>query len=222
MSTPTVRVTIMDKRYEVPQGLTILGAYEHAGYQLVRGVGCRGGVCGACATVYRVEGDARRRACLACQTAVQPGMILAPISSYPTNRPPYDVAAIRDPRRAVVDVFPEVQRCLGCNACNKICPHSIDVMGYVAAIIAGDLEKASDLSFDCIACGLCATTCPAEIRSTTRRCWPGASTRITWCSAPRTSRSGPRSSAPACTPPTCRSSPRRARPSSRGCTPPET
>lgn len=163
MSTPTVRVTIMDKRYEVPQGLTIVGAYEHAGYQLVRGVGCRGGVCGACATVYRIEGDSRRRACLACQTEVQPGMILAPIASYPTNRPPYDIAAIRDPRRAVVDVFPEVQRCLGCNACNKICPHSIDVMGYVAAMIAGDLEKASDLSFDCIACGLCATTCPAEI-----------------------------------------------------------
>ncbi len=163
MSTPKVRITIMDKRYEVPQGLTILQAYEHAGYQLVRGVGCRGGVCGACATVYRMEGDSRRRACLACQTAVQPGMILAPIHSYPTNRPAYDVTRIGDPRRAVVDIFPEVQKCLGCNACNKICPHSIDVMGYVAAMIAGDLEKAADLSFDCILCGMCATTCPAEI-----------------------------------------------------------
>ena len=90
-------------------------------------------------------------------------MILAPIHSYPTNRPAYDVTRIGDPRRAVVDVFPEVLKCLGCNACNKICPQSIDVMGYVAAIIAGDLERASDLSFDCIHCGLCATTCPAEI-----------------------------------------------------------
>ncbi len=163
MSTPKVRISIMDKRYEVPQGLTILTAYEYAGYQLVRGVGCRGGVCGACATVYRLEGDSRRRACLACQTEVQPGMNLAPIPSYPTNRPAYDVATIGDARRAVVNAFPEVQRCLGCNACNKICPHSIDVMGYVAAIIAGDLEKASDLSFECILCGMCATTCPAEI-----------------------------------------------------------
>jgi succinate dehydrogenase/fumarate reductase-like Fe-S protein len=163
MSTPKVRITIMDKRYEVPQGLTILNAYEYAGYQLVRGVGCRGGVCGACATVYRMEGEFRRRSCLACQTEVMQGMILAPIHSYPTNRPAYDVAKIGDPRRAVVDLFPEVQKCLGCNACNKICPQSIDVMGYVAAIIAGDLEKASDLSFDCILCGMCATTCPAEI-----------------------------------------------------------
>jgi ferredoxin len=163
MTTPNVRITIMDKRYEVPEGLTILKAYEYAGYQLVRGVGCRGGVCGACATVYRMEGDSRRRACLACQTEVLPGMILAPIHSYPTNRPEYDVAKIGDPRRAVVDLFPEVQKCLGCNACNKICPQTIDVMGYVAAIIAGDLERASDLSFDCILCGMCATTCPAEI-----------------------------------------------------------
>ncbi len=163
MTTPTVPVTIMGKRYEVPLGLTILKAYEYAGYNLVRGVGCRGGVCGACATVYRMQGDHRRRACLACQTAAQPGMILAPIHSYPTNRPAYEVAELGDPRRAVLRVYPEVQHCLGCNACNKICPHGIDVMGYVAAMLAGDLEKASDLSFDCVMCGLCATTCPAEI-----------------------------------------------------------
>jgi Fe-S oxidoreductase len=113
--------------------------------------------------VYRLEGEHRRRACLACQTAVQPKMILAPIHSYPANRPEYEVAELGDPRRAVLQVYPEVQQCLGCNACNKICPHAIDVMGYVAAILAGDLEKAADLSFDCMMCGLCATTCPAEI-----------------------------------------------------------
>lgn len=163
MTTPTVPVTIMGKRYDVPPGLTILKAYEYAGHQLVRGVGCRGGVCGACATVYRIAGDHRRRGCLACQTAVQPGMILAPVHSFPTNRPAYELDELQDPRRAVLRVYPEVQRCLGCNACNKICPHGIDVMGYVAAILAGDLEKAADLSFDCVMCGLCATTCPAEI-----------------------------------------------------------
>ena len=163
MSAPTVPVTIMGKRYDVPPGLTILKAYEHAGHQLVRGVGCRGGVCGACATVYRMEGDHRRRACLACQTAVQPGMILAPIHSYPVNRPVYELGELGGPRRAVLRIYPEVQKCLGCNACNKICPQGIDVMGYVAAILAGDLEKAADLSFDCVMCGLCATTCPAEI-----------------------------------------------------------
>ncbi len=163
MSAPMVPVFIMGKRFEVPLGLTIVKAYEHAGFQLVRGVGCRGGICGACATVYRLPGDHHRRTGLGCQTAVVPGMILAPVPFYPTQRPPYDLDAITDPALGAAQVFPEIQNCLGCNACNKICPQDIDVMGYVAAILAGDLEKASDLSFDCIMCGLCASTCPAEI-----------------------------------------------------------
>ena len=156
-------MTITGKRYDIPLGLTILKAYEYAGYQLVRGVGCRGGLCGACATIYRLAGSHRRRACLACQTAVQEGMILAPVQFYPANRPGYELEELQDPTRAAVAVYPELANCLGCNACTKICPQGIDVMTYVAAILRGDLEQAADLSFDCIMCGLCATTCPAEI-----------------------------------------------------------
>lgn len=39
----------------------------------------------------------------------------------------------------------------------------VPVMDYVAAIKQGDLEKAAELSFDCIQCGLCATRCMAEM-----------------------------------------------------------
>jgi ferredoxin len=49
-----VTVYIMGQAYQVPAGLTILKAMEYAGFRLVRGVGCRGGFCGACATVYRL------------------------------------------------------------------------------------------------------------------------------------------------------------------------
>jgi len=49
----TVPIFIMGKRYLVPDALTIMKAMEYAGYQFIRGCGCRGGVCGACATVYR-------------------------------------------------------------------------------------------------------------------------------------------------------------------------
>ena len=45
-----VNVYLQGKKYEVPASLTIMGAMEYAGYQLVRGCGCRCGFCGACAT----------------------------------------------------------------------------------------------------------------------------------------------------------------------------
>ena len=48
-----LNVYLMGKKYEVPEGLTIMGAMEDAGYQLVRGCGCRNGFCGACATIDR-------------------------------------------------------------------------------------------------------------------------------------------------------------------------
>ena len=48
-------IFIYNQRYEVPEGLTILKAFEWAGFRLTRGVGCRGGFCGACGTVYRLK-----------------------------------------------------------------------------------------------------------------------------------------------------------------------
>lgn len=62
-----VHVFIMGKQYEVPSNLTIMGAMEYAGYQLVRGCGCRNGFCGACASIYRVKGDRELKVCLAAR-----------------------------------------------------------------------------------------------------------------------------------------------------------
>ena len=81
----------MGKRYEVPPSLTIMKAMEYAGYVLVRGVGCRGGFCGACATVYRVKGDERLKFGLACQTVVQPDMYLGQIPFFPAQHSTYDL-----------------------------------------------------------------------------------------------------------------------------------
>jgi len=52
-----VRVQIMGESFEVPEGSTIIMAMEYAGYQLKRGIGCREGFCGACATLYREKND---------------------------------------------------------------------------------------------------------------------------------------------------------------------
>ena len=52
-----INVYLYGKKYEVPENLTIMEAFEYAGYQLVRGCGCRNGFCGACATIYRIKGE---------------------------------------------------------------------------------------------------------------------------------------------------------------------
>lgn len=52
-----IPVFVMGKRYMVPETLTIMKAMEYAGFKFIRGCGCRGGICGACATVYRKAGD---------------------------------------------------------------------------------------------------------------------------------------------------------------------
>ncbi len=157
-----IPVYIMGKRYQVPPSLTIMKAMEWAGYTLVRGVGCRGGFCGACATVYRVRGDERLRFGLACQTVVQPEMYLGQIPFFPTQRAVYDIAQLEPVASAVWKLYPEVLRCLGCGTCTKSCPQELDVKGYMAALMRGDIAAAADKSFDCIMCGLCAARCPAE------------------------------------------------------------
>jgi ferredoxin len=88
---PRVPIFIMGKRYEVPASLTIQKAFEYAGYQLIRGCGCRGGICGACGTVYRFPDSHKIEVGLACQTVVQPNMYLTMIPFFPANRAIYDL-----------------------------------------------------------------------------------------------------------------------------------
>ena len=163
MSAALVPINIMGKRYEVPEGLTILKAFEYAGYRLVRGCGCRAGLCGACATVYRVEGDYHLKFALACQTPVQPGMVLTQIPFFPRKHTAYAVGDLADAAERVFDFFPEISRCIGCNSCTQACPQGLPVMEYISAILRGDLPEAAEMSFDCIMCGLCASRCPADI-----------------------------------------------------------
>lgn len=160
--TELVPVYIMGKRYDVPPSLTIMKAMEWAGYTLVRGVGCRGGFCGACATVFRIRGDPRLHFGLACQTVVRPEMYLSQIPFFPAERATYDLAELTPEATTLYQLYPELLRCLGCGTCSKACPQELDVKGYMAAAMRGDIDAVARLSFDCIMCGLCAARCPAE------------------------------------------------------------
>ena len=162
MAEELVPIFIMGKKYMVPSGLTIMKAMEYAGYQLIRGAGCRGGFCGACATVYRVPGSYRLQVGLACQTVVEPGMHLAQIPFYPALRADYRLDQLEPSFQTVVRIYPELLRCLSCGACTKVCPQDIDVKQYMADAMRGDLAAVADRSFDCIMCGLCVSRCPAD------------------------------------------------------------
>jgi ferredoxin len=158
-----IDIVIMGQKFEVPESLTILKAYEWSGFRLTRGVGCRGGFCGACGTVYRLDGDHHLYYALACQTVVQPGMILGQIPFFPAQRPQYHLEELSAIGDTILKLYPETLRCFGCNTCTKSCPQDIEVLDYIAAALRGDLEALANLSFDCIQCGLCVARCPAEL-----------------------------------------------------------
>jgi Fe-S oxidoreductase len=168
-SEPTVAVAenlipiyVMGERFEVPENLTIQKALEYAGYQLLRGCGCRGGVCGACATVFRMPDSYRVEVGLACQTVVRPDMYLTMLPFFPANKAVYDIEKMKGEGGEVAALYPELFKCIGCNICTQSCPMDIEVMHYMAQAIRGDISAVAKTSFDCIMCGLCTARCPAE------------------------------------------------------------
>ena len=158
-----VPVYIMGEKVLVPEGSTIIDAIEYAGFQLKKGIGCREGFCGACATVYRLPGDYKLLGGLACQTVVESGMYLAQIPCTPAQKAVYNIEELKPDVSSFLKLYPELFRCVSCNSCTKICPQEIEVMDYVNDIIRGDIAEAADISFDCIMCGLCTMRCPAEM-----------------------------------------------------------
>ena len=158
-----IKIYIMGKQYYVPKGLTIMKALEFAGYKFIRGCGCRGGMCGACGTVYRFPDSYKLNVGLACQTVIEPDMHLTQIPFFPANKANYKIEELEPTAETILSLYPEIARCVSCNTCTKACPQDLEVMQYVQAALRGDIEEAARLSFECIMCGLCAARCPAEI-----------------------------------------------------------
>lgn len=158
-----VNVYFYGKRYQVPADLTIMNAMEYAGYKLVRGCGCRHGFCGACATIYRIKGKNELKTCLACQTQVEEGMYVASLPYFPTDKRTYEIGEIRPTEQIMMELYPEIYSCIGCNACTKACTQDLSVMQYIAYAQRGEFEKCAEASFDCVGCGVCSSRCPAGI-----------------------------------------------------------
>ena len=158
-----VNVYLFGKKYEVPSTLTIMGAMEYAGYQLVRGCGCRNGFCGACATIYRIKGQNELKSCLACQTKVENDMYVATLPFFHLEKKVYDIEKVKPTEQIILQLYPEIYSCIGCNACTKACTQELNVMQYIAFAQRGEYEKCAEESFDCVMCGVCSSRCPAGI-----------------------------------------------------------
>ena len=160
----TVEVFIMGKSYKVPAGLTIMKALEYAGYRYIRGCGCRAGFCGACSTIYRIEDEQKLGFDLACQKVVEDKMYLVQLPFVPATKAEYDIEEIKPSESIILEIYPEIARCVSCNTCSKSCPQDIEVMKYIQRAVRGEIAKCAEISFDCIQCGLCAMRCPADIK----------------------------------------------------------
>ena len=158
-----VNVYFFGKKYQVPQSLTIMKAMEYAGYKLIRGCGCRNGFCGACATLYRIHGKTELKTCLACQQQVEEGMYVATLPFFPLVKQVYDIQKVKPTEQIMMQLYPEIYSCIGCNACTKACPQSLKTMQYIAYAQRGEYDKCAEESFDCVMCGICSSRCPAGI-----------------------------------------------------------
>lgn len=157
-----VKIFLFGKEYHVPDSLTIMTAMEYVGYRLVRGCGCRSGFCGACAAFYRINDEAAQ-VCLACQTSVQNNMHIAFLPSFPVERRTYDIEKLSPIESIVLQLYPEINNCIGCNICTKNCPQGINVKEYILKAKSGDYEGCADESFECVMCGACTLKCPVGI-----------------------------------------------------------
>jgi ferredoxin len=87
-------------------------------------------------------------------------MYLVQIPFFPAQRAEYQIDNLAPRPEQLFGLYPELLRCLGCGTCTKSCPQDLDVKGYMAAAMRGDIARVADMSFDCIMCGLCAARCP--------------------------------------------------------------
>ena len=90
-------------------------------------------------------------------------MYIATLPFFPLVKQPYDIEKIKPTEQIMMQLYPEIYACIGCNACTKACTQGLDVMQYIAYAQRGEYEKCAEESFDCVMCGVCSSRCPAGI-----------------------------------------------------------
>ena len=87
---------------------------------------------------------------------------------------------VKPTEQIMMQLYPEIYACVGCNACTKACTQGLDVMQYIAYAQRGEYEKCAEESFDCVMCGVCSARCPAGISHPQVAMLAAASTASIW------------------------------------------
>ena len=90
-------------------------------------------------------------------------MYVATLPFFPLVKQVYDIEKVRPDEQIMMQLYPEIYSCIGCNACTNSCTQDLNVMQYIAYAQRGDYAKCAELSFDCVMCGVCSSRCPAGI-----------------------------------------------------------
>ena len=90
-------------------------------------------------------------------------MCVASLPFFPLEKKLYTIEEIRPTQEIMMQLYPEIYACIGCNACTKACTQQLNVMQYIAYAQRGEYEKCAEESFDCVMCGVCSSRCPAGI-----------------------------------------------------------
>ena len=90
-------------------------------------------------------------------------MYVATLPYFPLVKEVYDIEKVKPTEQIMMQLYPEIYSCVGCNACTKACSQGLNVMQYIAYAQRGEYEKCAEESFDCVMCGICSSRCPAGI-----------------------------------------------------------
>ena len=159
-----VSIDFMGKTYQVSGDLSLMGALLEIGWDSVKGLGCMGGVCGACAALYRLPGESHVRAGLACRTPATDGISFSLAGHYHSPKATYNLSEIPNPKQALFDLYPEITTCRNCELCQQVCPQGIDPMKGMWYATFGDFATVAEMFKSCVQCGLCARVCSVGIR----------------------------------------------------------
>ena len=88
---------------------------------------------------------------------------MASLPFFPVVKQVYDIEKVKPTQQIMMQLYPEIYSCIGCNACTKACTQGLNVMQYIAYAQRGEFEKCAEESFDCVMCGVCSSRCPAGI-----------------------------------------------------------